>query len=122
MASCEWRARSPWGRRGVGPLAGVHVDQGCALLAPHVAAPVELALALGDPAHRRRVEAPSAAHDAAAVRPHRRLVALAARRAQRPCVKSSKGQVRSAQSSGGCGVGVVVLRGSHAKTMLTTRK
>lgn len=60
----------------------VHVHSVLALLAAHSAAPVELALALGDARDARGVVPPPAAHHLAAVRPARQLVAHAAGRAQ----------------------------------------
>lgn len=60
----------------------VHVHSVLALLAAHSAAPVELALALGDARDARGVVPPPAAHHLAAVRPARHLVAHATGRAQ----------------------------------------
>lgn len=65
-------------------LAGVHVHQLVAVLAPHGAAPVELALALGGAAHPQRVVAAAAAHDLAAVGGAGRPVADSAAGAQGP--------------------------------------
>lgn len=60
----------------------VHVHSVLTLLAAHSAAPVELALALGDASDARGVVPPPAAHDLAAVRPAGHLVAHATGRAQ----------------------------------------
>ena len=73
-----------------GPLARVHVHPAPALLAHHEAAPVELALALVHLAHGLGVVAAPAAHDVAAVGPQGRLVARAARRAQRTLSKHER--------------------------------
>ena len=66
-------------------LAGVHVHDVLAVLALHGAAPLELALALGDTLHPRCVVAPTAAHDLTAVHPPGGLVAHPSCRAQRTC-------------------------------------
>lgn len=60
----------------------VHVHRVLALLAAHSAAPVELALALGDAGDAAGVVPPPAAHHLAAVRPAGHLVAHATGRAQ----------------------------------------
>lgn len=66
-------------------LARVHVHGLLAVLALHGAAPFKLALTLGDLLHSRGVVAPPAAHDLAAVRAARRLVADAPSCAQGAC-------------------------------------
>ena len=63
-------------------LAGVNVHHVLAVVALHGAAPLELALALGDTVNAHGVVAPPAAHDLTAVGPSRGLVAPAARCAQ----------------------------------------
>lgn len=73
----------PFGTRG--SLAGVDVHRLLAVLALHRAAPLELALALGDALHARGVVAPPTAHDLTAVRPARRLVAHSPGSAQGTC-------------------------------------
>lgn len=60
----------------------VHVHSVLALLAAHSAAPVELALALGDASDACGVVPPPAAHHLAAIRPAGHLVAHATGRAQ----------------------------------------
>lgn len=68
-----------------GCFTGVHVHSVLALLAAHSAAPVELALALGDAGDARGVVAAPAAHHLAAVRAPGHLAAHPARRAQGAC-------------------------------------
>lgn len=68
-----------------GCFTRVHIHSVLALLAAHSAAPVELALALGDAGDARGVVAAPAAHHLAAVGPARRLAAHAAGRAQGAC-------------------------------------
>ena len=63
-------------------LAGVNVHRVLAVFALHGATPLELALALGDARDPHGVVAPPTAHDLAAVRAFRRLVAHSARCAQ----------------------------------------
>lgn len=65
-----------------GSFTRVHIHSVLALLAAHSAAPVELALALGDAGDARGVVPPPAAHHLAAVCPTGHLVAHPAGRAQ----------------------------------------
>ena len=66
-------------------LARVHIHPLLALFALDVAAPVELALALGDAQDRGGVVASAAADNVATVRAERRLVAFPARCPERAC-------------------------------------
>lgn len=77
-----------------GCFTRVHIHSVLALLAAHSAAPVELALALGDAGDACGVVAAPAAHHLAAVGPAGRLAAHAARRAQGACPRK--------QSTSGC--------------------
>jgi len=86
----------------LGPLrrfTRVHVHSVLALLAAHSAAPVELALALGDARDARGVVPPPAAHHLAAVRPAGHLVAHATGRAQGAC--------RRKESASGCSFSIL---------------
>lgn len=65
-------------------LAGVNVHHLLAVAALHGAAPLELALALGDALGAHGVVAPPTAHDLAAVHAPRGLVAHSACRSQGP--------------------------------------
>ena len=80
----------PVGPLSVVRLARVHVHRVVAVPALHGAAPAELALALGGARDAHGVVAPAAAHDLAAVGAPRRLVAHAARRAQRACRRKER--------------------------------
>lgn len=68
-----------------GRFTRVHIHSVLTLLAAHSAAPVELALALGDAGDARGVVAAPAAHHLAAVCPAGHLAAHPARRAQGAC-------------------------------------
>lgn len=68
----------------------MHINGVLALLAAHGAAPVELALALGDTRDAGGVIAPAAAHNLTAVRPTRQLMAHATRRPQGACGKEAR--------------------------------
>lgn len=65
-----------------GSLAGVHLHVLDALLAVHLTAPHELAVALGHPTLQPRVVAPSAAQQVAAVRVVGGVLALPSTRAE----------------------------------------
>lgn len=73
-----------------GGLAGVYVHGLLAVLTLHSAAPFEFALALGDLLDPRGVVAPSAAHDLAAIRAARCLIADPPSCAQGTCTELEK--------------------------------
>ena len=75
----------------LGGLAGVYVHGLFAVLTLHGAAPLELALTLGDALDSRGVVAPPTAHDLTAVSAARRLVADATGRPQGTCGQTQEG-------------------------------